>query len=719
VRPFGGKDNFWEMAEVGPCGPCSEIHYDRGEPLGCGKESCGPNCPCGRFIELWNLVFIQYNREPGGGLSPLAARHIDTGMGLERLAAILQGVASNYDTDLFTPLIRRIGEVTGRPYEGEACVPIRVISDHIRALAIAVSDGVNPSNEGRGYVLRRLLRRAARYGRKLLEGEPFLHKVVPAAVEVLGPAFPNLAERASLVEETVRREEERFNRVIDRGIRLFQETAEKAEAAGGMQIPGKEAFVLYDTYGFPVDLVEVMARERGLSVDEEGFRKEKERQQGRSRRGARFDTEIEEDLTRFPETRVAGYEALEAEAHLLGVTETGGLVLDSTPFYGESGGQVGDRGVITAPEFEFEVQEVQRRQERFVHLGEMTSGVLPKPGAAVQARVDPGHRLSVMRNHTATHLLHNGLRKFLGLHVEQRGSLVAPDRLRFDFSHFQQVPPEELRKIEDYVNRRIWEDHPVRTSIRPLQEALDSGIIAIFGEKYGEKVRVVEVGDVSRELCGGTHVSRSGEIGMLRILSESSVAADTRRIEAVTGGGVLELLNAQEESLRGISQALGAPLPELLRRCENLQQEIKALRKENEHLKSEGVKDSARDMEAKLRRSGGIALLAGEIPGASDEDLRRALDGLRKKHIPGAFLLVSNRGGSLTLMCAVTDDLAAKGLRAGDLMRKIAPLVDGRGGGKPHMAQGGGKNPGGLSEAYALFEKEVAALGGAGASQNM
>ncbi|HFE51882.1 MAG TPA: alanine--tRNA ligase, partial [Bacteroidetes bacterium] len=540
VLRFGHKDNFWEMGATGPCGPCTEIHIDRG-PEFCDKKDdpnhvCQVNGGCARFIELWNLVFIQYNRDENGELHELPAKHVDTGAGLERLVAVLQGKASNYDTDLFQPIIRRIEEITGKSYEGgftEPDVAFRVLADHIRALSFAIADGALPSNEGRGYVLRRILRRAARFGRILDVHEPFIFRLVQPVADVMGDFYPEVRERQDLIERVIKTEEESFGRTLDRGLEIFEQKAAALLAAGEKVFPGDVAFLLHDTYGFPLDLTQLMARERGLTVDEEGFNRLMNEQRERSQKASTFEAAAAEVAAEIgadiPPTRFVGYTKDETEAKVLAVLGDK-VILDETPFYAESGGQVGDTGVLIADGREYRVVDTQKSGDRYLHFveGATEEELAGLVGKTVLARIDVEKRRATERNHTATHLLHKALRTILGEHAQQSGSLVHPQYLRFDFNHFEKVKPEELEAIERMVNEAIVANYPVNWEIVPFDEAKRRGAVALFGEKYGDQVRIVEVDDYSRELCGGTHVRATGEIGYFHIVSESAVAAGVR-----------------------------------------------------------------------------------------------------------------------------------------------------------------------------------------------
>ena len=720
ILRFGEDENFWEMGDTGPCGPCTEIHLDLGPGHGCGRSDCGPNCPhCEeandfRFVELWNLVFIQYNRREDGSLEELPQKHVDTGMGLERLAAILQGKGSNYDTDLFRPLIAKLEELSGRSYE-EDPTPFRVVADHIRTLSFAVADGAVPSNEGRGYVLRRILRRASRFGRKLDLHEPFLYKLVSVVGEVMGEAYPEVVEKGEYVAKVIKSEEEAFGRTLDRGLERFSEVVEGLKAHGERIIPGEEAFRLYDTYGFPLDLTQLMAEEEGLSVDVEGFERAMERQREMARRTSRFQAQVDlgegwREVSEGPSSEFVGYDEEKVVAAVRALREVGGdveVILSHTPFYAEAGGQVGDTGWLRAEGFLIEVTDTRRVAGEIVHRGKLREGSLERVPTEVVAEIDHVRRASIRRNHTATHLLHRALREVLGEHVRQSGSLVAPERLRFDFTHFAGTSPEELEAVEKLVNGWIREDVPVRTEEMPLQEALRTGAIAIFGEKYGEVVRVVEVEGVSKELCGGTHVARTGEIGLFRIESEGSVAAGIRRIEALTGE---EAERADREDRRLLSE-LGALLNasgrEILGRVEELLERVRRLEKEVSALKRRDALSKVREVVSGAVEVEGLKVVAEKVEAQDPEVLREMADRLRDALGKGVGVLGTEADGKALLVAVATEDAVSCGVRADVLVREVAKLVGGGGGGRPHLAQAGGKRPERLEEALAKVPEVV------------
>ncbi|MGQ9561591.1 MAG: alanine--tRNA ligase [Candidatus Oleimicrobiaceae bacterium] len=699
VLRFGEKDNFWEMGDTGPCGPCSEIHIDRG-PEYCDSTDpahvCGVNGGCARFLELWNLVFIQYNRDESGQCTPLPAKHVDTGAGLERLVAVLQGKRSNYDTDLFMPLIGAIVELTGKTYSGgtdEQAVAFRVIADHVRALSFAIADGALPSNEGRGYVLRRLLRRAARFGRVLEMHEPFIFKLVAPLVDMMGEAYPELRERHQHIARVICAEEENFSRTLDRGLSEFEKRVEQLRAAGQSVLPGEDAFRLHDTYGFPLDLTQLLARERGLTVDVDGFEVAMEEQRSRSRATGQEATVAMPELQGVPAggSRFVGYEELRVNTTVL-YADHGRVVLATTPFYAESGGQVGDTGWICGGESRFRVDNTVRSGDHIVHLGHYEQGGPFSPGAEVEAGVDEARRRATERNHTATHLLHKALRTVLGKHAHQAGSLVHPDYLRFDFTHFEKVGVEDLARIEEMVNEVVQANYPVRWQVVPFAEAKERGAVALFGEKYEEMVRMLEVDDYSRELCGGTHVRATGEIGLFYIVSESAVAAGVRRIEALTGHQAVARARRDRDQLRQAAQALTCQPDEVVERLEGLLRERKELLSAVKSRKGKDVSAVASQLLTQARDMGGIKLLASKVEVNDLEELKSLADLVRERLGSGAGVLYAQLDGKGNFIAVVTPDLADSGrLHAGALVREVGKLTGSGGGGGARMAQAGAK----------------------------
>jgi alanyl-tRNA synthetase len=734
VLAFGKKDNFWEMGETGPCGPCSEIHIDLGEGR-CDKKHepghvCAVNKGCARFMELWNLVFIQFNRDDTGRLTPLKARYVDTGAGLERVTSVLQGKTSNYDTDLFMPIIRATETLCGQAYEGKLGVDkdtaFRVIADHTRTLVIAIADGVTPSNDGRGYVIRRILRRAARYGRTLGMHEPFMHKLVPAVVDIMGQAYPEVLKRADHARTVIEAEEASFGRTVDRGIEIFEGAAERAGKS--KMISGEEAFTLYDTYGFPLDLTELMARERGLRVDSARFAElmDEQRQRGRSARkagsliGALSGVELPrtDDSSRYLtgecEATVQGFVTREGWRTTGAVGERDGevgIVLDETCFYAEGGGQVGDCGEIRSKDGLFSVLRTEKAGECVIHMGKVMQGAI-SAGSDVTAHVDKG-RESTKKNHTATHLLQWALRQTLGDTVWQQGSLVCGDYLRFDFTWPKAMTAEQTARTEQLVREKIAARLPVTCTVMPIDEAKKLGAMALFNEKYGQQVRVVAVGaagadDIkeafSREFCGGTHATNTGEIGDFKILKEESVSAGVRRITAITGQQLAAFLHERDAVVNQLVGLLKVPAEQVVERVEKLLDENKKLARE---LKSGGgsgggdVMTQAEMLLASSKKVGASSVIAGRLDGATIDQARLAMDALKKKAGSAVIVLGFEADGKATLFAAVTDDLVAKGLKAGDIIKEIAPIVGGSGGGRPQMAQAGGKDVTKIDDAIA------------------
>jgi alanyl-tRNA synthetase len=699
----GEKDNFWSMGDTGPCGPCSEVFYDHGPEVAGGPPG-SPEEDGDRYIEIWNLVFMQYDRGADGTLTPLPRPSVDTGMGLERLAAVLQGVHSNYDTDLFRNLIDDAMHVTGASDRDDKS--LRVIADHIRSCAFLVADGVVPSNEGRGYVLRRIIRRAIRHGHHLGTSEPFFFRLVAALDREMGDAYPDLRSRREVVERILRQEEERFAETLDQGMRIL------GEAIDGLQgevLPGDTAFKLYDTYGFPVDLTADVARERGLGVDMAGFEEAMESQRTRARAAGGFDAQATEGLGLSACSLFDGYQQLELEGTVqalvldgkavesLDTEDTGMVVLDTTPFYAESGGQVGDRGVLVAGKARFEVKDTQKDDEAILHVGVVTEGTL-KVGDKVRAQVDGVRRNDSARNHSGTHLLHAALRQVLGDHVTQKGSLVAPDRLRFDFSHFEPVTAQELERIESLVNEWVLCNDETRTEVMPLEEAKKSGAMALFGEKYEDPVRVLAIGDCSVELCGGTHVRRSGDVGLLKITAESGVAAGVRRIEAVTGHGALAWVRAADGQLGRVARSLKAERDGIDEKVEQILDRSRTLEKEVERLKARLAASAGDDLVAMAVEVNGFKVLAATLDGVDPKGLRDTVDQLKNKLGSAAVVLATVKDEKVALVAGVTKDLTDR-LEAGPLANHVAQQVGGRGGGRADMAQAGGSDPSRLEQA--------------------
>jgi alanyl-tRNA synthetase len=716
ILRFGEKDNFWEMGEVGPCGPCSEIHIDRGAEA-CDMRHvsghvCGVNTGCARFIELWNLVFIQYNRTADGTLEPLAERHVDTGAGLERLAAVLQGVPSNYDTDLFRDLIRFTEEHAGKRYgaSNQDDLSFRVIADHGRALTFMVADGVLPSNEGRGYVLRRVLRRAARHAKQLGFDQPFLWRVSGAVLSTMGTAYPEIGARHAHIEQVIRSEEERFAETLDKGLALFEEEKAALQARGVTVLPGAAAFRLYDTYGFPLDMTQDILRADNLGVDVAGFDACMDEQRQRAREARKAGAEIMAPTGAYT-SRFVGDRAYEWESTVAALMVDGAdrdearpgdrvqVIVSETPFYGESGGQVGDRGVIETDAGDLiEVADTQKpRADLTVHLGTVVRGAVRK-GDRVRLRIDRLRRDAARLNHSATHILHAVLRQHLGTHVRQAGSLVAPDRLRFDFNYHGPISDEELWRIEEDVNTRIRENAAVLTEEMAYPDAIKLGALAFFGDKYGDRVRVVRTGDYSTELCGGTHVERTGDIGFFKVRAETGVAAGVRRVEALTGDGALAWMRGREQLLREIGELVHGSEEEVAARVARLVAQQRELEKQLQQLQSKLTGSQSDDLLRQARQVDGITVLAAEVEGADDRALRDLADRLRDQIRSGIIVLGTTRGERALLLAAVTRDLT-KRYHAGEIIKRIAPLIGGSGGGKPDLAQAGGKEPAKLREA--------------------
>jgi len=699
------SDNFWSMGDTGPCGPCTEIFYDHGEEIWGGPPG-SPEEDGDRYIEIWNLVFMQYDRDKDGNMKPLPKPSVDTGMGLERLAAVLQHVHSNYEIDLFQNLIKATAKLAGTEDLDNAS--LKVIADHIRSCAFLVTDGVIPSNEGRGYVLRRIIRRAIRHGHKLGINGSFFHKLVGPLVTEMGEAYPELPNTQAQVEKVLRQEEERFAETLEQGMSLLEEAIANLS---GKEIPGETVFKLYDTYGFPVDLTADVARERELTVDMAGFEKAMAAQRERARAASHFDVDYGEGVEISGKTEFTGYEQLSDSSQVVALYrdgqpveelaegERGMVVLDKTPFYAESGGQAGDCGRLTAEGMVFEVQDTQKQGEAFVHLGLVTHGSL-KAGSAVQAEVDTQLRQKTAYNHSATHLLHAALRKVLGEHVQQKGSLVSAERLRFDFSHFEAVTDEQLATIENMVNEQIRANLPVDTRIMAIDEAKGAGAMALFGEKYGDKVRVLSMGDFSIELCGGTHVGRTGDIGLMKIISEAGVAAGVRRIEAVTAQGALDWIADQAVRLERVAELVKSGRDDVADKVQQLFDRSRKLEKELEQLKAKLATSQGSDLASQAEEIGGIKVLAANLEGADPKGLRDIVDQLKNKLGTAAVIVATVQGEKISLVAGVTKD-ATDRIKAGDLLKAVAEQVGGKGGGRPDMAQGGGSQPENLPTALA------------------
>jgi alanyl-tRNA synthetase len=726
LQRLGAKDNFWSMGDTGPCGPCSEIHYDHGPSV--SDDERGPAGENDRYVEIWNLVFMQYEQQASGERLVLPKPSIDTGMGLERIAAVKQGVYSNYDTDLFQPLLRKGASLAGVSYGDDAAADtaLRVIADHARASAFLVNDGVMPGNEGRAYVLRRIMRRALRFGWKLGLEKPFFHQVTGEVVQRFSDAYPELRERADFIHEVVLAEEKRFLRTLSRGLTLLDRELDEARTSGG-RISGEAAFKLSDTYGFPLDLTQLIASEQGVGVDAEGFDAEMAKQKAMGRANWKGSGEEavgalwRELADEHGATEFTGYAELDGTGTVVALLQrdgdelqavdqlspgtTGIVVLDRTPFYGESGGQAGDTGSLGG------ATVTDTTKSNGLHLHHVVVGAQPiERGDEVTARVGSKERDASRRNHTATHLLHAALRKLLGEHVTQKGSLVAPDRLRFDFSHHKPVSKDELRQIEDMVNHQIMANTALQTSEDDLEAAIEKGAMALFGEKYDAKVRVVSVPGFSVELCGGTHVARTGDIGLFKILSESGVAAGVRRLEAQTGFGALAVVREMEDRLEAATRELKAPSDQLLAAIGKMLIEKKAAERAHDKLKRDLAAAAAGDLADSAREIEGVKVLAGRFDG----DLREQGDRLRDQLGTSLVVLAAERGPKVQLLVAASKDIAGKRVHCGNIVKELAPMVGGRGGGRPDMAQAGGGDPSGIEAMLAkAWEVAAAALGSA------
>ncbi len=702
----GDEENFWSMGEAGPCGPCSEVYYDYrprvGKTLREGEES-------GEIIELWNLVFMEFNRGVDGSLNPLPERHIDTGMGLERTLAVLQGVMSNYETDLFSPLISKMEEIAGVPCSDENAVSFRVIADHIRGLVFAVADGAIPSNEGRGYVLRRILRRAVRHGKLLGVNEPFLHLLAGSIVKIMKEPYAEISERQSIIERVIFSEEELFRRTLDRGLEEFEKTASKLAKTGDIVFPGKEAFVLHDTYGFPFDLTELMAGERGYRVDEAAFDREMEGQRERAKKGAKFrygyDTGKEACWNRVREeekTLFTGYGGLVQEKmRLIRYSKSGDLiqiVFDRTPFYGEAGGQVGDTGYISGDGIRIKVEDVKRSGDAIIHIGQVEEGEVED--IPYRGNVDAARRRRIMANHTATHLLHHALRKVVGAHALQAGSLVAPERLRFDFNHYEQLSDEQLGEMERIVNMAVLQNIPLEVlEDVPFQEAVAMGAVALFGEKYGERVRVVRIGDFSVELCGGTHVERTGDIGLFKIVKEGSISSGVRRIEAVTYVDSLSLLKRYEKVLKEVSSLLNAEIENVVQKVADLKKELRDLKRS---LRDERRREAGKvfDREKDFLAAGRYSAALIKLSGVSQDEMREISDRARERVKNGIVLITSVQDGRVSVVLAAGEEAVRSGFNAGKVLQGLLREFRGSGGGRPHLAQGGGIKPDDIEQVF-------------------
>ncbi len=720
IFKFGKEDNFWEHG-AGPCGPCSEIYYDRGEKYGCGKPGCTVGCDCDRYMEVWNDVFTQFENDGNGNYTELKQKNIDTGMGLERLAVVVQDVDSIFDVDTICSLRNLVSKISGKEYgvKHEYDVSIRLITDHIRSATFMISDGIMPTNEGRGYVLRRLIRRAARHGRLLgIEGA-FLSKLSEEVINGSKDGYPELEEKKDFIFRVLTNEENQFNKTIDQGLRILGDMEEDMNQAGEKTLSGANAFKLYDTYGFPLDLTKEILEEKGYQVDEDGFKVAMDEQRKKARDAREVTNYMGADATVYDQidtsvtTEFVGYDHLTFDSKVTVLTtetevvsslmegQKGTVFVEQTPFYATMGGQVGDTGVIQTANGRFVVEDtIKLRGGKFGHVGYMKSGMISE-GETVSLIVDSQARKDTEKNHSATHLLQKALKVVLGAHVEQKGSLVTPDRLRFDFAHFQAMTSEELSKVEDLVNEKIQASLPVNTNVMDIEEAKKSGAMALFGEKYTQNVRVVSMGDFSKELCGGTHVANTGEIMLFKIVSEAGIAAGVRRIEALTGKGVIEYYKKQEEMLQEAAKALKANPSQVVEKIQHLQSELKAVSSENESLKSKLAQGALGDVMDQVVEVKGIRLLAAKVEGVDMNGLRDLGDQLKEKLGEGVVVLAAVNDGKVNVLAMATDAAQKAGAHAGNLVKAVAAIVGGGGGGRPNMAQAGGRNPEKADEAIA------------------
>ncbi len=722
----GECDNFWEHG-AGPCGPCSEIYYDRGVEYGCGKPDCKVGCDCDRFMEVWNNVFTQFDGDGHGNYTELENKNIDTGMGLERLAVVVQEVDSVFDIDTMKAIRDKICSLAGVQYQTDEIkdISIRLITDHIRSSTFMVSDGIMPSNIGRGYVLRRLIRRAVRHGRKLGINNKFMAELAKTVINESKDGYPELDEKREFILNVLSQEEDKFDKTIDQGLNILNEMQKKTEEAGRKELSGDDAFKLYDTYGFPLDLTMEILGEKGYTIDEEGFKAAMEMQKKKAHDAHKTTNYMGAEETVYQQldtsltTEFTGYDNLTRESGITALTtgtevvqaltdgEAGTIITGQTPFYATMGGQQADTGIITADGSEFQVTDVINLQGgKTGHVGKVVKGMF-KIGDTVTLKVDENRRMSTAKNHSATHLLQKALRIVLGTHVEQAGSYVDADRLRFDFSHFSAMTPEEIKRVEDIVNEEIAAGIEVRTDIMSIDEAKKTGAMALFGEKYGEKVRVVRMGDFSTELCGGTHVPNTSVISYMKIISESGVAAGVRRIEALTGAGLMKYYSEVERDFRSAARAAKSEPSQLLKKIQSMQDEIKSLQSENEKLKAKLANEAAGNADSQIQEINGIKLLAMAVPDVDMNGLRNLGDQMKEKVGDGVVVLASSIGGKVSLLAMVTDGAMEKGAHAGNLIKEIASLVGGGGGGRPNMAQAGGKNPAGIPDAIAKAAEVV------------
>ena len=734
IFKFGKEDNFWEHGS-GPCGPCTEIYFDRGEKYGCGKPTCTVGCDCDRYMEVWNVVFSQFNNDGKGHYTDLEQKNIDTGMGLERLAVAVQDVDSIFDVDTLLALRNKVCEIAGKKYkENEKNdVSIRVITDHIRSATFMISDGIMPSNEGRGYVLRRIIRRADRHGKLLGIDGAFLVGLAKAVIAGSKDGYPELAEKQDFILSVIEQEEEKFEKTINQGLEILEGIQKDMEAKGVKTMSGEDAFKLYDTYGFPIDLTKEILEEKGMDIDEEAFKQAMKVQKDTARNARKTTSYMGADATVYEQIDPAinsefiGYDKTEAEGKIVALVSvsseedgeesavsealtdgmSGAVITDVTPFYATKGGQVGDVGVITLGDSVFEVKEtIPVAGSKIAHIGGVVKGMF-KVGDKVVLKVDGENRMATCRNHSATHLLQKALREVLGTHVEQSGSYQDAGRTRFDFSHFKAMTPEEIKAVEKLVNDKIAESLPVDTKVMSIEDAKKSGAMALFGEKYGDEVRVVGMGEFSKEFCGGTHVKNTGMIGQFKIISESGVAAGIRRIEAITGHNVIKYYENLENSIAEAAKIIKASPDKLVEKAKHLMEEMKALQSENESLKNKAAKEALGDVMDKVVEIGGVKVLSVEIPETDGNELRTLGDELKNKLGEGLIFLASAKDGKVNLVAMATDGAVKAGVHAGNLIKTVAPIVGGGGGGRPNMAQAGGKLPDKIGQAVEAVKDEV------------
>ena len=734
IFKFGKEDNFWEHGS-GPCGPCTEIYFDRGEKYGCGKPTCTVGCDCDRYMEVWNVVFSQFNNDGKGHYTELEQKNIDTGMGLERLAVAVQDVDSIFDVDTLLALRNKVCEIAGKKYkENEKNdVSIRVITDHIRSATFMISDGIMPSNEGRGYVLRRIIRRADRHGKLLGIDGAFLVGLAKAVIAGSKDGYPELAEKQDFILSVIEQEEEKFEKTINQGLEILDGIQKDMEANGVKTMSGEDAFKLYDTYGFPIDLTKEILEEKGMDIDEEAFKQAMKVQKDTARNARKTTSYMGADATVYEQIDPAinsefiGYDKTEAEGKIVALVSvsseedgeestvsealtdgmTGAIITDVTPFYATKGGQLGDIGVITIGDSVFEVKDTTPvAGSKIAHIGQVVKGMF-KVGDKVVLKVDGENRMATCRNHSATHLLQKALREVLGTHVEQSGSYQDAGRTRFDFSHFKAMTPEEIKAVEKLVNDKIAESLPVDTKVMSVEDAKKSGAMALFGEKYGDEVRVVGMGEFSKEFCGGTHVKNTGMIGQFKIISESGVAAGIRRIEAITGHNVIKYYENLENTIAEAAKIIKASPDKLVEKAKHLMEEMKALQSENESLKNKAAKEALGDVMDKVVEIGGVKVLSVEIPETDGNELRTLGDELKNKLGEGLIFLASAKDGKVNLVAMATDGAVKAGVHAGNLIKTVAPIVGGGGGGRPNMAQAGGKLPDKIGQAVEAVKDEV------------